>query len=390
MLVFMLTAGFLLAVGYCYVLGMYFAKPWPYNSFLFFPADFAADFNHPMNEMALGPYEGAPYPPLAKVIFLFFALLPKHVNIGLLFCAFIGYYASKIWRYIATEGSPAKRATTLLACTALVYPVLFSLDRGNTECLVFMLLFYAAEQIYAGRRLGGQFGLAAAAGIKLFPVACFPLAFELGGWRGVGKTVLWLAGITTASVLLLGLVYGLSPLTVCQSMAHRMTGYNSGFAGGSAGLIYAHSLFGLIKIIMLCFNGILWQVKLDGPIFMLFIWPYFFAACLLFAAGCYYLLKVERALWRKLTMCIIMMNLLPYTSGDYKLLHFVIPLCFFINEPPGEFDFIYTALFALLLIPKNYILPHMVMLGIPVNPLLMIALAALLVRDGLRCRVIAK
>ena len=64
---------------------------------------------------------------------------------------------------------------------------------------------------------------------------------------------------------------------------------------------------------------------------------------------------IETDFWKKVSLLVFIMLLFPYTSADYKLLHLFIPIVLFINNKKEEKnDLIYTILFALLLIPKNY------------------------------------
>jgi hypothetical protein len=386
LLVLIMTTGFFLAVGYCYVMGMYLGKPWPYNTFLFFPQDVFADFMLPIAELARGPYLGQTYayPPLMKTVFLLFSLLPHYVDIGLMFLIFLSFYCVKAWRYAATEGSMLYRLTTLLALTLMSYPVLYTLDRGNSECLVFITVFYACERMYAGRDGGGTLALGASAALKLFPAACFPLALGFGGLRGAAKSVAWFLGLSAGGLLLLSGIYAMPPLLVFHNMLGVMHEYNRVCVLGSTGLIYAHSLWCLMKIAVLVLNRWFWHATLDEAFFAPLMFPYFLCACALFALGGFYVAARETVVWRKIAVCIIMMDLLPYTSPDYKLLYITIPLLLFLNEKPGPYDAAYTVIFGLLLIPKNYMLPHKVMLGIPLNPLLMLALAAVIVRDNFR------
>jgi ABC-type glycerol-3-phosphate transport system permease component len=78
-------------------------------------------------------------------------------------------------------------------------------------------------------------------------------------------------------------------------------------------------------------------------------------------------------------------------SGDYRLLSLFIPLAFFVNEPQeSKYDLLYVVLFGLMMIPKSYyIIPFMnqlaglgLSLGVVVNPLLLFAMAFMIISEG--------
>ncbi len=67
-----------------------------------------------------------------------------------------------------------------------------------------------------------------------------------------------------------------------------------------------------------------------------------------------YLVLVDEVLWRKVTLLVCALNLLPIVSGDYKLLYLFVPLYLFINkEELHRMDWVYAVLFSLLLIPEK-------------------------------------
>lgn len=383
LLTFILLCGFIAASGYHYVMGMYLGKPWPYNTFLFFPADFFADFINPVKEIGLPSQPGGVcgYPPFARLFFYVFHAVPRFLGLAALLGVFTVYYGKKILCHIATDGGAFRRAAALLVFSFLIYPFLFVLDRANTECLVFILLFYAAERLADGRRSGAD-ALGAAAAFKLVPAACFPLALAAGGWRAAARALAAFTVLTAASFSVLAVVYSMPPGELWRALLGGMAGYNSGYVSQAVGFIDAHSLFGLIQAFFISFSGWFWNWT--PQLISSFFLPYFFFAFAAFAAGTLYVARYEREWWKKVAVCVLMMNLLPYVSSDYKLLHLVIPLCFFVNARPAKNDLAYTLLFGLLLTPKSYVLPGQLIAGIVVNPLLMCAMAALIVREGLR------
>ncbi len=73
-------------------------------------------------------------------------------------------------------------------------------------------------------------------------------------------------------------------------------------------------------------------------------------------------LFVEMAFWKRVALLVFAMNLLPYVSGDYKLLHIFIPLLLFVRSPEKTArDWLYCLLFHLVVDPEDY-------LRLPINP----------------------
>jgi len=94
--------------------------------------------------------------------------------------------------------------------------------------------------------------------------------------------------------------------------------------------------------------------------------------------------KIE--LWKKTMILVICMDILPYTSTDYKLIHLFIPLFLYFNSVRREkLDLILTFLLALLFVPKNYyVFPAdaYYTLNIVINPLIMLFLLFLVISTG--------
>jgi hypothetical protein len=99
------------------------------------------------------------------------------------------------------------------------------------------------------------------------------------------------------------------------------------------------------------------------------------------------------------TLLAFALIVLPYVSADYRLLHVFFPLCLFINSKDrGRYATFYGVMFALLLIPKDYIHIHMshikeatvqskeVTSQLILNPLIMVSMCLVIVWERLRPR----
>jgi hypothetical protein len=382
---FIMLAGFVAAVIYNYIMGLYLGYRWPANTFLYNPDHPFADFTSPVIELAKGPYVGFMYawPPPAKVIFYICRFLPPWFYLTVVLGGLLFYYGKKVLQYVADAGSPAYRATLLLIFTLCSYPLLLTVDRANNEIFVFLLLFFAAERL-AAKKLSAFSAIGLAAAVKIFPVTCLPLAYAHGGWKGLARAAGYLAAATAAGFLILALAYGMTPLAVLHAMREVMTNYNNVYVFVKGWIIFNHSLFDLFKVCAIVTCVLLGRDVPDAAFFTASAGPYFILTALLAAGMTLYMVLREKTLWKQITLCVIMMDLLPYASADYKILNLFIPFCLFVNEKPGRYDLAYTLIFALMMIPKNYAIVHTLMLSIVVSPLLLIALAVLIMKEGLQ------
>jgi len=81
----------------------------------------------------------------------------------------------------------------------------------------------------------------------------------------------------------------------------------------------------------------------------------------------------------------ISMCVLPIVSTDYKMIALFIPIYLFINNNEQDKKWvIYSSLFALLLIPKNYRLLYNVYDGVFIDPILMVSIMGIIIAEGLK------
>src|SRR4051812_5553015 len=115
---------------------------------------------------------------------------------------------------------------------------------------------------------------------------------------------------------------------------------------GAPGILYGHSLLGGARIL---------YVQHMPPVAAV-LKPYTIVSLLSLPGISYVVVFRIRELWRRVAVIVMSLNLLPYTSTDYKLLHIYIPMFLFINAITRDrLDRVYALLFALLLAPKYYV-----------------------------------
>ena len=153
------------------------------------------------------------------------------------------------------------------------------------------------------------------------------------------------------------------------------------YAIGNEGLYFGNSIWGSIKAILIAM--VYMSVNIATRIYSI---VGFNSVCIV----ALYIFFWEKNFWKKVALLVFSMNLFPFVSGDYKLIHIFIPLFLFINsDNTDKFDFLYSILFGLLIIPKAYF--HYpsnpeITSSVIINPLLMTFFMIFLVRDGLGAR----
>ncbi len=115
----------------------------------------------------------------------------------------------------------------------------------------------------------------------------------------------------------------------------------------------------------------------------------------LFSVFCF----LEKELWKKITLLLAIIILLPYVSSSYKMIFMFIPLWLFVNkDTKSKFDMAHTILFGLLLVPYHLIIitptnsnPHGVLSATPlVLPSLLLVMAFLIIYENIREKINAK
>jgi hypothetical protein len=366
--------GFVLAVFYHYVMGADFGYGYPYNTFLFRPGDRWADFTNLFhiwdNPYGIVNFARIAFPFLYKS-FSIFALFSPFMALFLFLLIFLSSFI-----YICLQQLRIGKSislTNFFVFTFLTYPFLFSLDRANYEIVVFLCLYIYIFS-YKKKPLISAVFLGFAIALKAFPVIFSILLLTDRKYKELA-----IAAIVSISTTLLSyatLPGGIS--TNIPSHLHNLQLYTQLYAIQNEGMLFGHSLWGGIKFFSILTS--LQMISTTNYTIMIFVG----LICLVIYIG-----FVEKFIWKKIALLVCALNLFPQVSADYKLLHIFIPLFLFINDTETDnkwSDWVYLALFGLLLIPKNYYrLPNFPEASISVllNPLLMLALIVLIMITGL-------
>jgi len=396
LIAFIMLIGFLSAFGYNCIQQFYFGYTYPYNTFLFLPAERFRDFfiilflNKELNPYLDPRYQSAMYPFLNFISYLL-ALIPKKM-------AFAIYLASTIiplWMvlYQRLRSIGMHRLENLLLTLIISicsYPMIFTLDRGNFEGMLFSLvllfwIFFEKKSYWISAVL-----LSMSIAFKGFPLVFIIFFFSRNKLKYLFGT------------LVLASAFTIIPLFTFQggfieNAQYILSGNNFNnwifdeFLSNSLGIQRGPSVFTLLKITFIKFGliGFLDMAKV--------LKLYFIFAISIFIFISIYVLSKEQALWKKASFLTFSIILLPHLSGDYKLIYIFIPLIFFLSERHSDPQFasFFGIMFALLLIPKQYIFLNNILtdsgfrdvgIGVWLNPIMMIMFLIAIVMSNLKDR----
>ncbi|MDD2774049.1 MAG: glycosyltransferase family 87 protein [Elusimicrobiales bacterium] len=391
LIVLITLAGFILSFLYYY---MRLSPPQP-QSFLYPPLDRFGDFfvmlGASANPYASTEFGSSHFPFMLRFCWLF-SLLPHMFARWIWLLSFAGFGLAALYKGFKTQNKIGDWTNTLIVFF-LSYPVLFAIDRGNFETFVVICVYFFAVSLYKGKRLLAAVFLALAMALKPFPVVFLGLLLAEGEYKCAWRAALGAALLTFAGYL----SYPGDVFETVIRHSYILRFYDYSRVHYDLSLPFGNSLFGAIKVLLIKIcpavmypDGFSYSLKSAYSVF-----------AVLSGAGLVWFTYRRRstlAFWEKLALYICAMNLLPFVSGDYKLIHFLLPLVFFINEPrTGPRDTLYSVLLGLLLVPKSFfhcLLNDMregfmhgeynyvnvsVREGVILNPLLMLALSLVII-----------
>ena len=353
-LALLVMVGFFFAILFCYYEGIYQGQPYPYNTFLFKPADRYMDFytNLAANSK-LNPYFGEnflQYPFLGMICWVF-SLIPRPYTYFLYLLIVISLSIYFIYQLL-WQMPWYKKTLFIFILFFLSYPVLFSIDRGNFEFLLFVALLASLYFYIKQDYLISAICLALAIAMKIYPALFLLLFIADKKYReailAIGIAVL----LTLVSLLFFqgGLIANFLYLLSMSNINTNKYIVNYINLTAKNSVQRGVTLLTLIKIIII-------ELRLNPSPFMVenFSTIYSVLSAIIAIPLAIYTIFFEKEMWKKVALIIFAMLLLPSVSADYKLLLVYLPLVLFLNaEGEGKLDPVYTILFALLLIPITY------------------------------------
>ncbi|MCX6874484.1 MAG: glycosyltransferase family 87 protein [Verrucomicrobia bacterium] len=387
--------GFMLAVFYHYCQGFYLGRGFPFDTFLFRPEDHFNDFrnglrciDHSLGGPAWDPEMRHPIWNLGWpfMSLLYYPFLPCGLRWGAVIWLGLFIAVFLVWCVRHLQGAtPVVTARNVLVFSFLTYPFLFELDRANPEMFVFIFLAIFFGCHATPRHYWGLVGLSAAIAIKAIPGVYLVLLLCERRWRDsllVGTLAVGL-NLVSAAVLPGGFSHNID-----RWLFQTTDFYQAEMVIGNGGLMFGNSLWGVGKVALETVHSMLHAAWPMATTLTKLQVPYLLACGVGFLLLVVYVVRYETVWWKRVTLLAFAMILLPYVSADYRLLHVFFPLFMFINSGErGRFAKFHTIMFALLLIPKGYVHLHPVRevsIQVVLNPLIMVAMSAAIIWEGLR------
>ena len=372
-------AGFILSVVYHTVMAKVFGYDYyPYNTFLFWPADRFNDFlNHFYRAGHLNPYQPpntfTVYFPFTYICVYLLTFLPAKVAFALLFGIFICSFAYYIFSNLPASNYRGKILGVFIL-TFLSYPILFTVDRGNLEILVFLFLLLFVNYYQKGDNVKSVIFLSLAIAMKLYPGVFVVLFCADKKYKNIIYTgILVLAlSVFSAAVLEGGIQASI------QGLQHNLGLFKETYLQSIMWLHFNTSLYGAIFILGEKFTFLTIVIKY-----------YIVLALIAFVLTSLFIICKEKEFWRRVSLLVFMMLLLPQLTHDYKMIHLYIAMMLFLNShKQSQYDMLYAILFGLLLIPKDYLMIQSdISIAVFLNPLFMLMIAGTILLDRTSMRV---
>lgn len=385
--------GFAVAVSVHYVYGAYCGYRYPYSTYLHRPADsfevgVAATTLHDFSDLLAAcihvehrdpyfteiphpythpQYFASNYFPFGAILPYPLTLIPYPLAVGLFVAGFVAFLAWFNWTFMRT-GDRLADAIPIVALTLMNYPAQVVVDRGNTEAFVFAFVA-GSTMLLLRRRVDWSAGLLGAAiAMKAAPAVFLPLCHRVAGRRGVVVALAAAFLLTAGSLLVMSRPVHVNVLRFRENLGRyaKVTSQDIDPANHASGL------YGLIVL------GD-WTSQLTPAVrpvwgFLKFAYPAIAAAIL----GGAMLLSVwlPLRLWELATVAAVCLVALPAASPDYRLIHMMVPFALFVNSRTARREgLIMTVLFALLLVPKSWVVvAREVSLNSVLNPIILVVI----------------
>lgn len=377
--------GTLASVVFHAVIALFTDLGWPYTTFLFKPEARFYDFLEVYgNAHTFGNYGEITisYSGLFHLLTMALAAVPSAVSWLLVTAAFLLVLAAVVrFGVTARVGGRAVRDAYILIFCLCSYPVLFLLDRGNLEMIVFVLLAAFVYLYYVKASAWAWLPLSLACAGKYYWMVLLVLLISDRRWRQMIATLAGTLAFTVVSAVVLGWASGLGAFGVLRSTLGTLEGHAER-AASSIAVQHGHTLFAIPYFIDRK-TGYWLQIHLNLS-----------DAYLAVAAGVFLIVSVRVLFydvepWRKLTAMVVCAIFLPFESHDYTMVHLLLPLALFgaWGARTTRRGGLYAVLFGLLLVPLDY-----VQLGVDVSysslayAVLLLILLVSALTDGARLR----
>ncbi|MGV2332627.1 MAG UNVERIFIED_CONTAM: glycosyltransferase 87 family protein [Planctomycetaceae bacterium] len=348
---------------------------YPYNTFLFRPADRFNDFNILFRPLVHGihPYVDSVYFPGSYVILYAFLPLSGYALFAYLSISLI---STSILVLYTIQNRTIRERLYLLAALLVSYPMLFGLDRANLESLLLPLVLLWWTLRSKGYHFAAAMCLGLAGSTKLYPLLLLLPDLTNLRFRRLVMTSVFAMFFTLLGLLMMPGTIGDS----IQMLAGNLKVFKTAYVYGGAGWYNSVSALSMAKTVNFLACSLTETDHRSLNRFMALNWNFVVCAGLAGMLWGGWKLRHQHE-WKSILVAAAAMILLPTISGDYKLLHLVLPFILFLNADPDKNDRKITFIFALLLVPKSYVFViSLVSIAVVLNPLLLIILLAPVLR----------
>lgn len=348
---------------------------YPYNTFLFRPVDRFNDFNILFRPLVHGihPYMDSVYFPGAYVILYGFLPLGSYALFAYLSISVI---STSILVLYTIKDRTIRERLYLLAAVLVSYPMLFGLDRANLETLLLPLILLWWTLRSKGYHFAAAMCLGLAGSTKLYP-----LLLLLPDLTNLRFRRLVMTSVFAIFFTLLGLLMMPGGMTESiQMLAGNLKYFKTAYVHGGAGWYNSVSALSMTKTINYLICCVTEANHRPLNRFVALNWN--FVVCAGLAGMLWGGWKLRhQAEWKSILVATAALILLPSISGDYKLIHLVLPFILFLNAAPEISDRKISIVFALLLMPKSYLFfLHFLSISVVLNPLLLIIMLPTVLR----------
>lgn len=345
------TAGTSAALVYVYICGQYLGRPYPFSTFLYAPGDHFADYYNVYAQAAA--FRGASgdvvvYSPFLHAVMTVATALPARVGFAALVLVFLATVAATFWIVSARSlAGVLPRLQAVVPLTLLSYPVLFALDRGNLEMLVFV---FVAAFLYLYCLRGSRWAwvpLALAIAAKYYWATLLVLPLLDRQYR---QALLAFAGALVASAAGLILVIaatGASLAGFVNVWATSLGGY--GLWRGSVFYVHhAHGLWGVVMLLNRATDYILSRQQHLEVLYLALMAALFVLVVVVLRRGGY-------ETWEKVAVLVLCAIVMPFENADYTLLEWMLVFALFAwRAPVGWRAGALAVLFSVTAVPFPY------------------------------------
>lgn len=260
------------------------------------------------------------YSPLMHLLMTALTYLSERTGFVIVVAVFVAVLVLVCWKWITAVTTLAALRLLQVAVLALLsYPVLFVIDRGNLEMVVFVFLAAFFYLYYVRHSRWAWIPLALAIGSKYYWVTLLVLPLSDRQMRQAVYALLGAVGGSLAAVVLIAWNTHYTVGSVLHHWFQTLVGGRGAYVGSLWTAQHSHTLWASSQIsnhlLGYRFSGVLDNVT-----------GYFLVAALLFLLIAYEVLSHDLAPWRKVLALVAATLVLPVESFDYTLLHLYFPL----------------------------------------------------------------